>query len=47
MLFNAAAALIVAGEASDWRDGAEEAAEVIDKGLARALLDCWIDTTSK
>jgi anthranilate phosphoribosyltransferase len=27
----------------DWREGVEEAAEVIDKGLAKALLDCWID----
>lgn len=44
VLLNAAGALIVAGEASDWRDGVEEAAEVIDKGLAKALLDCWIDS---
>lgn len=43
VLLNAAGALIVAGEASDWREGAEEAAEAIDKGLARALLDCWVD----
>jgi anthranilate phosphoribosyltransferase len=42
VLFNAAAALIVAGEARDWQDGAEEAAEAIDKGLAKALLDCWV-----
>lgn len=47
VLLNAAAALILAGEASDWRDGAEEAAEVIDKGLAKALLDCWIQTTAR
>jgi len=47
VLLNAAAALVLAGEATDWRDGAEEAAEVIDKGLAKALLDCWIATTSK
>ena len=44
MLLNAAGALIVAGEAKDWREGAEEAAEAIDKGLARALLDCWVAT---
>jgi anthranilate phosphoribosyltransferase len=44
VLLNAAGALIVAGEARDWRDGAEEAAEALDKGLAKALLDCWIDT---
>lgn len=42
VLFNAAAALMVAGEARDWKDGVEEAAEAIDKGLAKALLDCWI-----
>ncbi len=43
VLFNAAGALIVAGEVQSWADGAEEAAEAIDKGLAKALLDCWID----
>ena len=42
VLFNAAAALIVAGEVTDWKAGVEEAAEAIDKGLAKALLDCWI-----
>ncbi|TVV70643.1 anthranilate phosphoribosyltransferase [Sphingomonas solaris] len=42
VLLNGAAALIVAGEADDWRTGVEEAAEAIDKGLANALLDCWI-----
>jgi anthranilate phosphoribosyltransferase len=42
VLFNAAAALIVAGHADDWRAGVEEAAEAIDKGLAKALLDCWV-----
>jgi len=45
VLLNAAGALIVAGEASDWHEGAEEASEVIDKGLAKALLDCWIAST--
>ena len=44
VLFNAAAALMVAGEAENWHEGIEEAAETIDKGLAKALLDCWIDT---
>ncbi|MBC2669640.1 anthranilate phosphoribosyltransferase [Novosphingobium piscinae] len=44
VLFNAAAALLVAGEAQDWAAAAEEAAEAIDKGLAKALLDCWIQT---
>jgi anthranilate phosphoribosyltransferase len=42
VLLNAAGALIVAGEVSGWKDGVEEAAEVIDKGLAKALLDCWV-----
>ncbi len=42
VLLNAAAALVVAGEAANLRDGAEEAAETIDKGLANALLNCWI-----
>ena len=42
VLFNAAGALIVAGEVDDWNAGVEEAAEAIDKGLAKALLDCWI-----
>lgn len=42
VLLNAAAALMVAGHARDWQDGVEEAAEAIDKGLARALLSCWI-----
>lgn len=42
VLFNAAAALMVAGHADDWLSGVEEAAEAIDKGLAKALLDCWV-----
>lgn len=42
VLFNASAALIVAGEVHDWHEGVEEAAEAIDKGLANALLNCWI-----
>ncbi len=44
VLLNAAGALIVAGQATNWQEGAEEAAEVIDKGLAKALLECWIET---
>ncbi|MEP7222686.1 MAG: anthranilate phosphoribosyltransferase [Novosphingobium sp.] len=43
VLLNSAAALIVAGEVDDWMEGVEEAAEALDKGLAKALLDCWID----
>lgn len=45
VLFNAAGALMVAGEVDDWKTGIEEAAETIDKGLAKALLDCWIAAT--
>ncbi len=44
VLLNSAGALIVAGEARDWHDGVEEATEALDKGLAKALLDCWIAT---
>ncbi len=42
VVLNSAAALMVAGEVDSWELGAEEAAEVIDKGLANALLNCWI-----
>jgi len=45
VLFNAAGALMVAGEAETWVEGVEEAVEAIDKGLAKALLDCWIAST--
>jgi anthranilate phosphoribosyltransferase len=47
VLFNAAGALMVAGEVESWADGVEGAAEAIDKGLAKTLLDCWIDTVAK
>lgn len=42
VLLNAAAALVVAGTVTDVREGVEEAAETIDRGLANALLNCWI-----
>ncbi|SCW68651.1 anthranilate phosphoribosyltransferase [Sphingobium faniae] len=42
VLLNAAAALVVAGAVDDVREGVEEAAETIDRGLAHALLNCWI-----
>jgi len=42
VLLNASAALMVAGEVETLAEGAEEAAEAIDKGLAKTLLDCWI-----
>jgi anthranilate phosphoribosyltransferase len=42
VLFNAAGALMVAGRADTWQDGIEEATEALDRGLAKALLDCWV-----
>lgn len=42
VLLNAAAALLVAGAVPDLREGVEEAAETIDRGLANAILNCWI-----
>ncbi|MBY0304247.1 MAG: anthranilate phosphoribosyltransferase [Sphingomonas sp.] len=42
VLLNAAAALMLAGRAASLTDGVEEAGEVLDNGLASALLDCWI-----
>ncbi len=45
VLLNAAAALMVAGTVETLAEGAEEAAEAIDKGLANALLNCWIAYT--
>lgn len=42
VMLNSAAALIVAGEVDSWEEGVEEAAEALDKGLAKAMLDCWI-----
>ena len=42
VLLNAAAALIVAAQATDLAEGATIAAEAIDTGAARALLQRWI-----
>ncbi|BBD97828.1 anthranilate phosphoribosyltransferase [Sphingobium amiense] len=42
VLLNAAAALLVADAVETLREGVEEAAETIDRGLANALLNCWI-----
>jgi anthranilate phosphoribosyltransferase len=42
VLLNAAAALMVAGTVETLTEGVEEAREAIDKGLANALLNCWI-----
>jgi anthranilate phosphoribosyltransferase len=44
VLLNAAGALLVADEVPSWREGVAEAAEAIDKGLAKSLLDRWIAT---
>ena len=41
-VLNAAAALIVAGRATDWREGAAIAAEAIDARAARRLFDAWL-----
>lgn len=40
-VFNAAAALWVAGRARDWTDGAAQARAALDDGRARATLDRW------
>ncbi|MBW8783667.1 MAG: anthranilate phosphoribosyltransferase [Novosphingobium sp.] len=45
VLLNAAAALMVAGQVSDWREGARQAAEAIDDSRANDLLDRWIEAT--
>jgi len=45
ILFNAAAALIVAGATSSLADGAEIAAEAIDSGRAAAVLDRLIEAS--
>ncbi|MGB5483180.1 anthranilate phosphoribosyltransferase [Parasphingorhabdus sp.] len=42
VLLNSAAALLVAGEVDSWEAGVEEAEEALDKGLANAMLGCWI-----
>lgn len=42
VLFNTAAALIVAGRTHDWRAGIDIAAQAIDDGRAGGLLDRWI-----
>ena len=43
VLFNAAAALIVAGRTHDWTEGAQLAAEALDSGRAQTLLSDWIE----
>ncbi|WP_370188134.1 anthranilate phosphoribosyltransferase [Qipengyuania sp.] len=43
VLFNSAATLIVAGRTDDWTEGAEIAAEALDAGKAKDLLERWIE----
>ena len=43
VVFNASASLMVAGTAGDWEDGAARAAEALDSGAARSLLERWIE----
>jgi len=43
VILNSAAALLVAGMAESWQEGVEEAGEAINKGLAKGILDCWIE----
>lgn len=45
VLFNAAAALLIAGKAKDLRDGVAQAAQSIDSGKARAALARLIEIT--
>lgn len=45
VIFNSAAALLVAGTAKDWEDGAAKARESLDSGKASALLQSWIAMT--
>ncbi|MBL8877508.1 MAG: anthranilate phosphoribosyltransferase [Phycisphaerales bacterium] len=46
VILNAAAALWVAGIASDWLDGARRAAEALDRGKALATLTRWREISS-
>ena len=47
VVFNAAAALWVAGLAQDWADGAEQARRTIDNGAARETLRRWRELSHK
>ena len=47
VLFNAAAALVVAGKASDLKDGVALAAKSIDDGAAKAVLDRMVVITNR
>lgn len=43
VVFNSAASLLVAGAADSWQDGAAMAAEALDSGAAKLLLERWIE----
>lgn len=43
VMFNAAGALMVAGAADSWQDGAAMADEALDSGGAKLLLERWIE----
>ena len=45
MVYNAAAALVVAGKAADLREGAKIAADSIDSGKAKAALEKLVSIT--
>ncbi len=47
VVFNAAAALWVAGLATDWRSGAELARATLDCGTARQTLETWRTTSQR
>lgn len=47
VLLNAAAALVVAGEAYELKDGVLQAANAIDEGMARVTLDMLVDITNR
>ena len=47
VLFNAAAALIIAGNAKDLKDGMAQAAKSVDSGAARRALDSLIAITNE
>lgn len=45
VLVNAAAALVAAGQAADFRDGMRQAARAVDSGAARAKVDALVEFT--
>lgn len=47
VILNAAAALVVGGQAANLTEGATVATDAIDSGKATALLDRWVEMTSK